>query len=79
VAKLEELTDSEDGMANVLIDNYNGIIKGIDDKVANEEKRITLLRKRLDAKFARLEALMAQLNGELSYLEAQLAKLPSLK
>ncbi|MBW2621522.1 MAG: flagellar filament capping protein FliD [Deltaproteobacteria bacterium] len=71
-AKLDELTDSEDGMANVLIDNYNGIIKGIDDKIAHEEKRITLLRQRLDAKYARLEAVMSQLNGEMSYLETQL-------
>lgn len=78
VAKLAELTDSEDGMANVLIDNYNGIIKGIDDKIASEEKRITLHRQRLDEKFSRLEALMSQLNGELSYLETQLNRLPTV-
>ena len=78
VAKLAELTNSEDGMANVLIDNYNGIIKGIDDKITSEERRITLHRQRLDEKFARLEALMAQLNGELSYLETQINKLPTV-
>ncbi len=78
VATLEELTDSENGMANVLIDNYNGIIKGIDDKIASEEKRITLHRQRLDGKYARLEALMSQLNGELSYLETQLDRMPTI-
>ncbi len=78
VSKLDELTDSEDGMANVLIDNYNGIIKGIDDKIAREEKRITLHRQRLDEKYARLEALMSQLNGELSYLESQLDRMPTI-
>ncbi|MBW2085817.1 MAG: flagellar filament capping protein FliD, partial [Deltaproteobacteria bacterium] len=78
VEKLDELTDSEDGIAIVLIDNYNGIIKGIDDKIEYEEKRITLLKQRLNEKFARLEEQLNILNGELAFLEAQLDNLPSV-
>lgn len=76
--KLDELTDSETGIGNVLIDNYNGIIKGIDDKIAYEEKRITLLRDRMELKFARLEAILGQLNSEMSYLESQIDSLPRI-
>ncbi|MBW1709076.1 MAG: flagellar filament capping protein FliD [Deltaproteobacteria bacterium] len=78
VEKLKELTDSEDGIANVLIDNYNGIIKGIDDKIANEEKRINLYEQRLNEKFARLEKQLSALNAELSYIESQLDNLPKI-
>jgi len=77
-ARLDDLTDSEDGIANVLIDNYNGIIKGIDDKIASEEKRVDLYEQRLNEKFARLETTLSSLNAELAYLESQLENLPQI-
>jgi flagellar hook-associated protein 2 len=76
--KMTELTDDETGIANVLIDNYNGIIQQIDNKIAREEKRIALVRDRLEQKFARLEALLGELDGQSEYLESQLAKLPEM-
>ncbi len=45
----ERLTDTSTGPMNVLIDNYNGIIDGIDDKIAREERRVALVQSRLDA------------------------------
>jgi flagellar capping protein FliD len=76
--KMEELTDSETGIGVVLIDNYNQIIKDIDQKIAREERRIALVKDRLEEKFARLETLLSQLNGQSTYLESQLDNLPSV-
>ncbi|MEW5722375.1 MAG: flagellar filament capping protein FliD [Thermodesulfobacteriota bacterium] len=76
--KLEALTDSETGIGNVLIENYNGIIQGIDDKIAREERRVDMVRERLEEKFARLETLLSELQGQSSYLELQLSKLPGI-
>ncbi|MFH1091753.1 MAG: flagellar filament capping protein FliD [Pseudomonadota bacterium] len=77
-SKMEELTDAETGIANVLLSNYSHIISDIDDKIAREEKRIALVRQRLEEKFARLETLLAQLGGQSSYIESQIAKLPTI-
>ncbi|MBU2549680.1 MAG: flagellar filament capping protein FliD [Proteobacteria bacterium] len=76
--KLEELTDSETGIANVLVDNYNGIIKEIDNKIAKELKRIDMVQTRLEEKFARLEALLEELDGQSDYIGSQIDQLPSL-
>jgi len=76
--KLENLTDSEDGIANVLIDNYGGIIKDIDTKIAREERRVKMVKERLELKFARLETMLGELEGQSDYLESQLANLPGI-
>jgi flagellar capping protein FliD len=76
--KLDIYTDSESGIANILIDNYTGIISGIDDKIAQEERRIALVRERLEEKFARLETALGKLNGQSEYIESQLKKLPNV-
>jgi flagellar capping protein FliD len=76
--KLEKLTDSETGIANVLYKNYEGIIKNIDKKIEQEEKRIAMVRQRYEEKFARLEALLAQLEGQSTAVESQIANLPTI-
>jgi len=76
--KFQTLTDSQDGIGNVLLKNYRGIIKDIDSKITREERRIELVKERLEQKFANLETLLAQLEGQSSYLENQLKNLPSI-
>ena len=75
--EMEAMTDSETGMLNVLIDNYNEIITNIDKRIEKEEKRLTLYRTRLEERFARLEASLSELNSISSTLESQIAELPS--
>ena len=75
---MEELTDSETGIGNVLIENYNGIISDIDNKIASEERRIALVRTRLEEKFSRLETLLGELEGQSDYIESQLEQLPTI-
>ncbi|MEW6263530.1 MAG: flagellar filament capping protein FliD [Thermodesulfobacteriota bacterium] len=74
-AKMVEFTNSENGIANVLMKNYNGIISDIDAKIASEERRIALVKTRYEEKFARLEMALSELNGQSQYLETQLSKL----
>ena len=74
--KMEEMTDSETGILNVLLDNYQGIVDNIDDKIDYEEKRIALYRERQSLKFARLESALAQLEAESSSIESAIASLP---
>ena len=76
--KMTDLVDSEKGIGYVLIDNYNGIIDDIDQKIAREEKRVALVEERLTEKFARLETLLGELESQSDYLESQLEKLPQI-
>lgn len=63
------------GITKVLADNYSGIIKGIDEKIAREEKRVGMVQKRLEDKFSRLEVLLSKLNDQSTSIAAQVAKL----
>lgn len=76
--EMETMTDSTDGMLNVLIDNYNGIIDNIDKRIDYEERRIETYRERQLERFARLEELLSELNSESSAIESQIESLPSL-
>lgn len=76
MTRMEEFTDSETGIGNVLIDNYKGIISNIDNKIDSEERRIQLVKERMEAKFARLEKALSTLNGQSSSLESLIARLP---
>jgi len=70
------LSESADGPMNVLIDNYNGIIDGIDEKIENEEARILLVQARLEEKFVRLESALGVLSEQQDMLKLQIASLP---
>ena len=63
------------GITKVLADNYSNIIKGIDEKIAREERRVEMVRKRLEDKFARLETLLSSLNDQSTKIKAQVDKL----
>ena len=63
------------GITKVLADNYQGIIKDIDDKINRETVRIQMVRNRLEEKFSRLETLLASLNDQSSNIAAQIAQL----
>ena len=76
--ELDDLTDSEDGPMNVLIDNYEGIIDNIDSKVEREERRVALVEDRLTQQFARLEATLAILAGQETYLQSLIDQLPQI-
>ena len=76
--ELDNLTDSEDGPMNVLIDNYEGIIDNIDSKVEREERRVALVEDRLTQQFARLEATLAILAGQETYLQSLIDQLPQI-
>ncbi len=70
------LTDSQSGMLNVLINNYNGIITNIDNKIDSEDKRLELYRQNLTERFARLETNLGQLNAQSKAIESAIAQLP---
>lgn len=73
--RTEALLDTDTGAMNVLIDNYQGIIDGIDDKIAREERRVALVESRLRERYARLESNLAVLNAQQESLAAQIDEL----
>ncbi|MCA1988299.1 MAG: flagellar filament capping protein FliD [Desulfarculus sp.] len=70
------LTDSETGMLNVLIKNYNSIIADIDTRIEKEEKRLELYRQRQLERFARLESTLSTLNSQSKAVESAIGQLP---
>ncbi|GEM_PF-1677365 len=76
--KIDVLTDSESGPLNLLIDNYNGIISNIDDKIAHEEDRLYTVEKRLRTQFSLMEEMIAELNGQAQFLSSGIAKIPQI-
>ncbi|MFN2343156.1 MAG: flagellar filament capping protein FliD, partial [Desulfonatronovibrio sp.] len=74
---LKELTDSSDGTLNILKDNYNDIMRNIDNKIEYEERRIARMEKDLRMKFARLEELLGYYDGLQQSMSSQIAKLSS--
>lgn len=69
--------DKEKGTLSVLITQYQNIIDGINDKIAKEDERITLWRRRMDQRFANLEATLKLYAGLQEQLEAQINSMSS--
>ena len=69
------VVSSAKGITKVLAENYAKIISGIDDKIAREEKRIAMVKQRLEDKFSRLEVLLSSLNDQSTSLQSQLNQL----
>lgn len=65
------------GITRVLAENYSNIIKGIDEKIAREERRVEMVRQRLEEKFSRLEVLLSSLNDQSSSIASQIESLSS--
>jgi flagellar hook-associated protein 2 len=74
-ARLDDLLSASSGPVNILINNYNDIIDGIDAKIALEERRLEGVQRRLMEQFTRLEAVLSQLNDQANYLAGQIQKL----
>ncbi len=76
--ELDDLTDSDDGPMNVLIEHYEDIIDGIDTRVEREERRVALVEERLTERFVALEVLLGQLSRQESYLLSLIESLPTI-
>ncbi|MDR2141403.1 MAG: flagellar filament capping protein FliD [Deltaproteobacteria bacterium] len=63
------------GIMVTLQENYQGIIEGINAKIAREERRIELVRARYTDKFNRLETALQQLQDKQSQLESSISSL----
>jgi flagellar hook-associated protein 2 len=75
--KLEDFLSVSSGPVNILINNYQDIIDGIDAKIEAETRRVEGVQKRLREQFARVDALLSTLNQQSEYLTTQLKKLES--
>jgi flagellar hook-associated protein 2 len=75
--KLDDLLSFTSGPVNILINNYQDIIDGIDAKIEAEERRVEAVRRRLTEQFARVDAILSTLNQQSEYLSTQLKKLTS--
>ncbi len=75
--KLDDLLSVSSGPVNILIDNYQDIIDGIDAKIELEQRRVEGVRKRLTEQFARVDSILSTLNQQSQYLTTQLSKLSS--
>jgi flagellar hook-associated protein 2 len=63
------------GIMVTLQENYEGIIKSINEKIAREERRIEMVRQRLTDRFNRLEVSLQSLQDMQTQLESSIASL----
>jgi len=75
--KLDDLLNTSSGPLNILINNYQDIISGIDSKIEAEQRRVNGVRQRLTEQFSRVDAILSTLNQQSQYLTTQLSKLSS--
>jgi flagellar hook-associated protein 2 len=73
--KLAQLTSSTEGPLAILEDNYGDIMKGIDDKIAREERRLANLKARLKDQYARVDKLLNTLTNTQSQLTSAIQQL----
>ena len=73
--ELKSLTSTVDGPLKILQDNYDDIMKGIDDKITREEDRIARLERTLRDKFSRLDSLLGQYDLMGTQLASQISQL----
>lgn len=74
---IKKLTDSNSGTLEILKDNYQDIMDSIDDKIAYEEARLTLMESNMRTRFASLESLLGTYDSISSQLESSIASLSS--
>ncbi len=74
--KIDDLLNSDTGPLNVLIDNYNGIISNIDEKIDREVDKIKAVEDRLKDQFTRMETMVSKLQMQSNYLMNN--KLPAI-
>ncbi|MDR0827019.1 MAG: flagellar filament capping protein FliD [Desulfovibrio sp.] len=82
IPELLGLLDGNEGILGAkgtlknLENNYQEIMKGIDDKVKREDERLEKWEQTMVLKFARLESTLARYNQILTNMESQIAQLP---
>ena len=74
--EIKKLTDPLAGTLEILKDNYQDIMDSIDDKIAYEERRLTLLERTLRLRFANLEAVLGNYDNISTQLSSQIKSLP---
>ncbi len=73
--EIKKLTASDTGTLDILKDNYQDIMDSIDDKIAYEERRLTLLESNLRQRFANLEAVLGTYDKLSTQLKSQISSL----
>jgi len=76
-ATLSELTNVTSGPLHIIEKNYDTIIDNIDEKIFNEESRLTRMERDLTNKYARLEATLGQYSQLSTSLTSQINGLTS--
>ncbi|MBG0776229.1 MAG: flagellar filament capping protein FliD [Desulfovibrionaceae bacterium] len=76
-ALLADLTNSTTGPLHILEDNYDDIMKSIDEKIDYEDKRLLKMEQTLRAKYARLEATLGYYDKLQTSLSNQVNQLSS--
>jgi flagellar hook-associated protein 2 len=71
--KLDDLLSVSSGPINILINNYEDIIDGIDAKIEAETRRVEAMQTRLREQFARVESILSTLNDQSQYLSTVLS------
>ncbi|CAK7008521.1 MAG: hypothetical protein DELT_00346 [Desulfovibrio sp.] len=74
-SKPEEGMLGSKGTLQVLMDNYDKIVAGIDDKIKRETERITRWERTQKLRFSRLEATLKQYESLQSSIESQVKQL----
>jgi flagellar hook-associated protein 2 len=67
------------GTLEILKYNYQDIMDSIDEKIAYEKRRLTLLESNLRQRFARLEALLGTYDNIATQLSSQIKSLSGSK
>ena len=75
--EIKKLTDPLTGTLEILKDNYQDIMDSIDDKIAYEERRLTLMERTLRLRFANLEAVLGNYDNISTQLSSQIKSLSS--
>ena len=76
-SKPEEGMLGKKGAIQVLMDNYDKIVEGIDKKIQKETDRITKWERTTKLRFSRLEATLKQYDSLQKMVESQVKQLGS--
>jgi flagellar hook-associated protein 2 len=74
---LDDLTDSNDGVLNIIDDNYDDIVDMIDDKIVFEQTRIANYESRLRTRFAKVDSMLSTLSDQQSAVTSMIDQLSS--
>ncbi len=75
LSSLVSQLNKDDGILNILEDNYKQISQNIQDKIDKEEERLIVWERNMRNKFARLEATLTQYNSLSTQLESTISQL----